>query len=1610
MEKCLAFVLITGIITSVQGSPFLLFADRKDICLVDAQNAKNNSTVVADKLEDAAAVDFVYSEGLIFWTDVSLEAIKMTQINNTSVTIAIISTGLASPDGLACDWLGKKLYWTDAETNRIEVSNLDGTMRKVLYWQDLDQPRAIALDPFQGMMFWTDWGEVPKIEGAGMDGNLASRSVLVDENIFWPNGLAIDYEDLKIYWADAKLSFIHSCNYDGSNRNVVVDKDLPHPFALTLYQDTIFWTDWQTTSIHSCNKLNGGSRKVVHSNIYSPMDIQVFAAERQKSGPNPCGTNNGGCSHLCLMSPSKPNFSCACPTGVKLQADGKTCAKGAENLLLLARRTDIRRISLDTPDYTAVILPFDDVKHAIAVDYDPVEGYVYWTDDELRNIRRAQLDGSGSEIIVSSEVDHPDGIAVDWIGRNLYWTDTGTDRIEVVRLNGTHRRVLISEGLDEPRAICLDPAAGYIYWTDWGKEPKIERANLDGSDRIALINTSLGWPNGLAIDFQDRKIYWGEAKEDKIEVANLDGTGRRVLVKDSLPHIFGFSLLGDYIYWTDWQGRSIERVNKNTGRNRTTIVDALPDLMGLKAINVNKAEGTNPCADNNFGCSHLCLYRPEPKGPVCACPMGLELLSNGKTCIVPEAFLLFTRQEDIQRMSLETNHRVVQIPLQGVQKANAIDFNIRDNRIFWTDVGLKTISRAFMNGSSMEHIIQYGLVYLEGMAVDWVANNIYWADSGSNRIEVARLDGSARKVLIWKNLTHPRALILDPPNGYIYWTTWSETPKLERASLDGSNREVLLSNLGRVHGLTIDYTEKKLFWSDMDKQIIESSDLEGKNRVHVISRELPNPMAITQYQDFLFWADWKTRTIERANKTSGANRTQIQDNVAEVMDLLVFHQSRQSGWNECGTHNGGCSHLCLANPRKGGNYSYTCACPTHFSLNTDNKTCSAPRSFLLFSQKNVISRLVLEPDENSPDVVLPIPGLRNIKSIDYDPKEGYVYWIGGKNGKPKSIRRAHDNGSESTAVLAGDNIQPYDLAMDPYSRSLFWTCSQLNQIGIIRIKTIMTQPAKSWVIIKGESERPRNIVLNPLKGHLYWTNLMTPPKIERSAFDGTERISLFTLDMGRPGPLAIDPVADKLYWTDLGNNRIECSDLSGGNRRILLDTQIKNPKAITVFGNYLYWIDRDQNVIGRINKETGKNVEFVQGRVFGLSDMHAALYMEPSDLEKHPCAKNNGNCSHICFTDGNVVKCSCPIDLVLKPDYKTCSDPPACSSEEFSCVSGDTRCIPSTWKCDGTPECSDNSDEQNCPKCAHDQWKCEDGTCISEQNVCDGKPDCVDRSDENHCCDKDESRCAQSEHCYKSILRCNGQQDCPDGSDEQSCPKLAPDHTSSQTAQYTVAIVVGIISLVFIFAVVFACRRKAAPPLNYDERDILMMKPLNPQSENQTTPPPTISGRQGSRGGGGGALSIGSGSGAPLYDRNHVTGASSSSSTVTQYPKETLNPPPSPVTDRSVCAGEYFGYSSNSPSTVRSFKQYKPSKPRHIPPPPTTPCSTDVCEDSEPYYRHKYYNNTVLDYDSDPYPPPPTPRSHYFSDEMSCPPSPSTERSFFNPFPPPPSPVGNSDC
>ena len=136
-------------------------------------------------------------------------------------------------------------------------------------------------------MFWTDWGKEPRIERAEMDAS--NRQSIIQQDIYWPNGLTIDYSAQKIYWTDAKLLYIDKANYDGSGREKVFKSpsqcSLGHPYDLTLYGNKIYWTDWKTRGIHSSNKNIGMRCQMISSNAYPHMGIRAFESKRQQPRP-----------------------------------------------------------------------------------------------------------------------------------------------------------------------------------------------------------------------------------------------------------------------------------------------------------------------------------------------------------------------------------------------------------------------------------------------------------------------------------------------------------------------------------------------------------------------------------------------------------------------------------------------------------------------------------------------------------------------------------------------------------------------------------------------------------------------------------------------------------------------------------------------------------------------------------------------------------------------------------------------------------------------------------------------------------------------------------------------------------------------------------------------------------------------------------------------------------------------------------------------------------------------------------------------------------------------------------------------------------------------------
>ncbi|XP_076420800.1 low-density lipoprotein receptor-related protein 8 isoform X21 [Peromyscus maniculatus bairdii] len=141
--------------------------------------------------------------------------------------------------------------------------------------------------------------------------------------------------------------------------------------------------------------------------------------------------------------------------------------------------------------------------------------------------------------------------------------------------------------------------------------------------------------------------------------------------------------------------------------------------------------------------------------------------------------------------------------------------------------------------------------------------------------------------------------------------------------------------------------------------------------------------------------------------------------------------------------------------------------------------------------------------------------------------------------------------------------------------------------------------------------------------------------------------------------------------------------------------------------------------------------------------------------------------------------------LLLQLQHLSAADPlpggqgpvKECEEDQFRCRN--ERCIPSVWRCDEDNDCSDNSDEDDCPKrtCADSDFTCDNGHCIPERWKCDGEEECPDGSDESKAtcsreeCPAEKLSCGPTSHkCVPASWRCDGEKDCEGGADEAGCP------------------------------------------------------------------------------------------------------------------------------------------------------------------------------------------------------------------------------------------------
>ncbi|XP_016148446.1 low-density lipoprotein receptor-related protein 1B [Sinocyclocheilus grahami] len=1395
---------------------FIIFSIRHEIRRINLQ--RGDYSLLVPGLRNTIALDFHFSQSLLYWTDVVEDKIyrgKLSEGSGVSSIEVVVQHGLATPEGLAVDWIAGNLYWIDSNLDQIELSKLNGELRTTLIAGGMEHPRAIAVDPGQGALFWTDWDATfPRIEGASMSGKQRHVVFKDMDSGAWPNGLTLDHMESRIVWTDARSDAIYSALYDGTGMIEILrgHEFLSHPFAVSLFGGNVYWTDWRTNTLTKANKWTGANVTVIQKTSAQPFDLEIYHPSRQ-------------------------------PQSKKLSF------KSVKKFLLYARRSEIRGVDIDNPYLNVIMaLTAPDIDDVSAMDYDAGDERIYWADVKTRTIKRAFINGTKLETVLSGDLSNVRGLAIDWLSRNMYWMSSDNDEthINVARLDGSLKNTVV-HGMDKPKCLVLHPSKGKMFWMDGGT---VNMANMDGSN-IKILHQNQKEPVGLSIDYSASKLYWMSSGNATINRCNLDGGGLDVIdsLKKDLRKATALAVMGGKLWWADDVLAQLGTVNKRDGKNLTVLRNKTTGVVHIKVYDKDSRKGRNPCVPNNGGCSQLCLPTSETTR-TCSCTTGYNLRPDRSTCEGLQSFLMYSINEGIRGLSLDpSDNSEVLMPLTGTLFAVGLDYHAGNDTLYWTDMGSNRISRSSRDQTWREDIITSGLGRVEGLAVDWIAGNIYWTDHGFNLIEVARLNGMYRAVVISDGLDQPRAIAVHPVKGgsRVLSSTCSNQPMdcLINERILMSVIAVYVPKPSNEHNLKR-MKDVKVFNQDREKGTNACSRANGgcqqlcfylgNNRKTCACAHgylAQDGLRCNRYEGYLLYSE---RTILRSIHLSDENNLNSPIRAYEnpnyfknVIALAFDHRQKVHGTNRIFLSDVHYGNIQVINDDWTGqrviaeNVGSVEGLAYHRGWDvlywTSSTTATVTRHSIDQTRPNAFNRdtVVSLSEEDHPHV------------LTLDECQNLMFWTNWNEQKP-SIMRSTLTGQNVLIIVSMDVITPNGLTIDHKAEKLYFSDGSLGHI-----ERCDYDGSHRYVIVK--SGPGTFFGLTIYKDFIFWSDWTRRAVIRSDKFTGANT-KVLRADIPHE-PMGIVAVSNDTNSCESS----PCSVNNGGCHDLCLLTPLGVVNC-TCRGERMLL---DDNRCVSLNSSCNIHSEFQCGNGecidFQLTCDGIAHCKDRSDEKMQYCDSSCSSSERRC-ADGSCIPasswCNQIIDCADASDEKICnstdcmeyyrlgsrasnnerflscnstslcvhpswicdgandcgdyadeihchaSSVHTCDDGHFACPSG--NCISSVWMCDGQKDCEDGADEFQCDSsCLWNQFACSKNKCIAKQWLCDGEDDCGDGLDESEeicgsaTCMPGLFSCPGSYACVPRNWLCDGERDCPDGSDELAVAGCAPNNTCTES-------------------------------------------------------------------------------------------------------------------------------------------------------------------------------------------------------------------------------------
>ncbi|XP_008844277.1 low-density lipoprotein receptor-related protein 6 [Nannospalax galili] len=249
----------------------ILFAAIQFNLFSGLRSLKEDILTATDKNQIINSIDYDLMDQKVFWADLNSESIKWISVDTKKEGTVV--RGI-NPSCVVVDWIGRNLYWTDGRSGQILAVQLIAVWRgKPEYTVVLDggvnQPKALALDPLNGLMYWSEVREKPQIEQVGMDGS--SRQTLISQGLGWTTSIALDQLSWKTFWSDDKFHCIGSANLDGTGISLT---QIKNPFSVAVFEDEVFWSGTKTRTVQRMEKMTGKNRAVLIKHYGQPYGLK----------------------------------------------------------------------------------------------------------------------------------------------------------------------------------------------------------------------------------------------------------------------------------------------------------------------------------------------------------------------------------------------------------------------------------------------------------------------------------------------------------------------------------------------------------------------------------------------------------------------------------------------------------------------------------------------------------------------------------------------------------------------------------------------------------------------------------------------------------------------------------------------------------------------------------------------------------------------------------------------------------------------------------------------------------------------------------------------------------------------------------------------------------------------------------------------------------------------------------------------------------------------------------------------------------------------------------------------------------------------------------------